>query len=503
MRPTRLELPLALLLALAAPAAAQAPGLALEFKDVPGCVAEAAGLCAAGHDPGAEEGLQDDTFRFHTVIVRAHVEAPAVPGAPPAAVRVDHDETYVEHPVFRTAEWVFIRVNGTLPPEVTRHAELHAGPNAHGTDGLWVRWRPYSVVPLGDPAWTTGIGFPYYNPVERDRWYPIPGDLGPDGFDTDEGLGFAADLSRVCFPEVALLAPSACEAEALLVPLATAAAMAALPNVSLDAGVQHVAVATGPSLVAASKAPSLAAGADAPEAEGTPGRASPSPGTDLRTVVGAEPFAAAPRLASGAPAGPSPLAPRSLASGEAAGDLVLWAVAGGAGLLLAWALYRRLRRASLLEHPARKALLELVTANPGITIGRAAQVLGNDYKTVQHHADLLVSDGHLSVHLNGRQRCMFLNAQPYTNAARAALLVRQRPVAHRFLEALGQGPLPRRELLLKVPVGRTAAWRALRALQEHGWVEVVPAAGGGLVAATRKWPPGAPGGPGSPARGEG
>lgn len=414
-----------------------------------------------------------------------------MPGVPPLKLHMDYQETYVEHPLFVTAEWAFIHVNDTFPSEISRVAELHAGPNANGAEGLWIRWRPYQVVPLGDPGWTTGIGFPYINPVERERLYPVPGEV-TGGFGTEDAVLYGAELSQYCFglAELAQFASTSCALMASMVPESATVVNAAIPNVVVDAGVQHAAVSTA----AASPdgdVPALQAGAAGRvpvEVRGAPGQAvpgspRPSPIGSL-AGVGSVPSPSSPPLLF-VPL--SPLQTGSLAGTATPLPFLPLAVAGGVGLFIAWALYRRLRDAALLEHPARKSLLALVHEVPGITIARAAQQMGCDYKTAQYHADRLIADGHIGVHLNGRQRCLFPNALPFTRETRAALLVERRPVAHRFLEVLREGPLPRHDLVRRVPVGRTAAWRALRELQAHGWVEVRASPEGELVAATGRW----------------
>lgn len=80
-------------------------------------------------------------------------------------------------------------------------------------------------------------------------------------------------------------------------------------------------------------------------------------------------------------------------------------------LALAAFFFTRLQKSSVLDHPGRRLLVELVQSNPGIQVAEAARLAGLPYGTIRHHVRVLSNLGLLVVRRFGHSRTLFLPGQ--------------------------------------------------------------------------------------------
>lgn len=454
---------------------AEPVGLFLDFVDSTGCDPTLPlGPCLVGHDAGTQPGPADDTYYASTVLERATLTVD-VGALPRQDVVVDYDETYVEHPLFVTLEGAWLAANDALPDQVHRYARLRSGTTANGLEGMWVSVSPYAILPLFPEDATQYVPIVVYWPhvVERERVYPL-NTGGTERVESDEVVGAAGYAGGLCRPEEQALAPAVCAARGAASAQVAQALMERLPNVGLSGGVRRAEVLVGDA------AALLGASVDSSRASpwsfssGSRPAATPSEAVEQS---GSQPGVDMPLAASQPPHASSSVVALPSYGGEGAaladGAGLVVALATAAGLFIAWVLYRRLRTVDLLHHPSRRRVIDLVGERPGISVADVAQALGSDYKTAQHHVDLLVEAAMVSVHLLGRQRRLFPAARAYDRRTCDAVLVRQRSGAQRLLAALVTlGPLPRSELRRCSGLSPAGAWENLRDLERVGVVAI-------------------------------
>lgn len=100
------------------------------------------------------------------------------------------------------------------------------------------------------------------------------------------------------------------------------------------------------------------------------------------------------------------VAPEGVATWASAG---LWAALAGALVAGVWrlhellaALYTRVREASLLKHPRRRLLLDIVQSNPGLSLSDLSEASQLRMGVLRHHLGLLRRAGHVDLVRNGR-----------------------------------------------------------------------------------------------------
>ena len=179
---------------------------------------------------------------------------------------------------------------------------------------------------------------------------------------------------------------------------------------------------------------------------------------------------AAPAEASHDPA-PTPSAPAPAPGPEASLVALGLAAAGGLALAGAWAwrrwhlglfaLYARLLPARVLEHPTRRAILDLVTREPGLRLADVQRRLGLANGALRHHVDRLEAAGHLRSVADGPHRRLHPPAagrlEPLPGLAERAL---------RLLEE--RGPLSASALAAALGVSRQALHYHVKKLAAEG-----------------------------------
>ncbi|HVL88014.1 MAG TPA: winged helix-turn-helix transcriptional regulator [Candidatus Thermoplasmatota archaeon] len=145
-------------------------------------------------------------------------------------------------------------------------------------------------------------------------------------------------------------------------------------------------------------------------------------------------------------------------------------------VLAAWALYRHLRRTSVLRNGTRRALLDLVGKQPGGTAHTMARALGIDRKTALYHLGVLRAFGHVEcVRLGAWQRYVPAGSQAHRASALASVALAS-PAARAVMAALRERPdASSSELAQAAGIPRsTAAWHARR-LRQFPCLEAPPA----------------------------
>jgi hypothetical protein len=458
------------------PCATASVGHRIDWAHAERCV-DSQALCLLGHDPGNESGVGDDQVHLVTVWEGFSVHAD-VPLVGSREVSVDSNDSY-EHPVFITAERVWSAGNDALPGEVKRYVRLKHGHATTGGQGLFVDSSPWALVPLAPEDHRVTLMIPYMEAlVTRDRIQPL-GTGGRQPFFTDYVFEGVVLLAPMCRPEEETYAGIVCHTRGHYGVLAAEAAMASLPNIGWNSGIQQAVVSVNP--LPPPPAPDGSEGPLGTWSREVPGVAGSFAQRQEDAMAARDVDAQVLALSSSAFSPPpvprehQHLQPGSTGGSEAPLSMVLVALAAASLLVVAVALYRRLQPKDLLAHPKRQALLALVQRDPGVTIGEAARVLGLSYKTAMHHADLLIEASHLAVHLHGRERRLFPPTREFQREARQRAVALDRPSVRAVVALLDQvGPVPRREVGPRAGLSRTAAWEALETLRSQGVVAVEP-----------------------------
>lgn len=280
---------------------------------------------------------------------------------------------------------------------------------------------------------------------------PTAGDLGPDEAEAADGADAAADGTQVQPPRVVTLAERLYVRWAQQDPPAEdgesgqqgsdgggldAGAMVAGLSDTVTRQVQDLSdvVPVLPPVhlhpMSSAADPEAAQAAPPPE-EPTPHAAGAAPVAPAGAPTAVWVVAGAVLLAAGAGA--------AGAAGSHAGGASLWRVLvrrWGIGL----ALFTRFERDSVLRHPRREALLELVRAEPGIHVQGLSDRTGFVRSSVVHHLKQLEQHGVLWSELRGRTRHFFATRDGHAPRDREAHLVMQNPLTRRIAAHLRRHP---------------------------------------------------------------
>lgn len=457
----------------AAPAAADI----VEIKnrgDAPSCIE--APLCMVGYQGNGTVEPGDDTAYLWTGIEGVTVR----PGVgPDHTIGADYENTSFPNPVFPVFEELWMDLNGSLPAELQGALELRSGTDTMGNEGNWLHIAPYTLVPIQDPErHHSSMVVQYFDHwLERDTIYPFMQGGTMPGVGTDDFLDLGVMFTTTCLPEETRFAPEAC---ALRTPPAAWSfdrAMEALPNVHIRDGFGGAAVELGDARPASSPPGGASESVLVGIAEGASEGGSASPASEDSASFALVTDEAL--LTSGLPASASsrgdlgPVTAQALGYPSTDASPLLALASGAAFLALAVALYRRLQRQRLLDQPNRKAIVDIVGAEPGINIAQVAQRLGLSYKTAQHHVDILVEDSFVLVQPYGSHRNLFPAQGRFAPGQRQqVVLARRRESLLRFAQLLAaEGAMRRNDLMQRSNVSRTAAWKSLKTMAEQGWIE--------------------------------
>lgn len=127
-------------------------------------------------------------------------------------------------------------------------------------------------------------------------------------------------------------------------------------------------------------------------------------------------------------------------------------------------LFSRVLPRDAANHPRRKALMELVQANPGIHLREVARRMGWGAAAVHYHAKVLERAGHLVARRHGRALCFFENHGRYgAQNQRAIAVLREGPLRelHAWLET---NPAATRTAVVQ---HATLAWKWTRRTTYH------------------------------------
>lgn len=135
------------------------------------------------------------------------------------------------------------------------------------------------------------------------------------------------------------------------------------------------------------------------------------------------------------------------------------------GRVLLVGLFTRLTQSMALQHPRRMALLNAVSAHPGIGIHEAARLLGVAPRIVNYHASALSNQGVLQFRRFGRQTALFVAGTVSASEHERIHRLRQEPVRS-LLEQLRINPLQTQtELSAKLGVTQAYVSQLLNELQ--------------------------------------
>lgn len=161
-----------------------------------------------------------------------------------------------------------------------------------------------------------------------------------------------------------------------------------------------------------------------------------------------------------------PVAGRTLGAVTLAAALgyAVWVLAK----LLPGALFTRIESHRVLEHPRRRALQDLVEANPGIHFRDVLRLSGLGAGAARHHLRALVAVGQLTVTQGPRYQCFFPAGQDRRVTAVAGLL--KSPVARGIVQSTGADPLSGQQLATRLGVAPGAVSYHVQRLAQAGLV---------------------------------
>jgi DNA-binding transcriptional ArsR family regulator len=156
-------------------------------------------------------------------------------------------------------------------------------------------------------------------------------------------------------------------------------------------------------------------------------------------------------------------------------------VAGSAGILLiallvklgGSALYSRIGRHELLDHPNRRALLDHIQSNPGEHVASLSRATSIGRVVLQHHLRMLESHGLVVTRNAGRLRRYFPAGEtPSPEASRREVALRD-PTRRAVLDAIDRAasPLTQRDLQERVGISQRLASYHLAKLETMGLVQ--------------------------------
>lgn len=178
----------------------------------------------------------------------------------------------------------------------------------------------------------------------------------------------------------------------------------------------------------------------------------------------------------------------------------LWATVLGALGAAGWyakglfPFFSRLKDDALAGHPARRAILEAVRANPDVNLRTLVSLTGLEKSTVRYHARVLETRGLIHSRRVGRDRCFIAkqngakpNAQ--TQDLPRDLLLRNDVVVGHLMRTLGPQGARLNPVLVRLSadlgISRPGAWKAVVRAEQYGlvrrerqgrevWVSCVP-----------------------------
>lgn len=152
------------------------------------------------------------------------------------------------------------------------------------------------------------------------------------------------------------------------------------------------------------------------------------------------------------------------------------------------ALYRRLTRSDVLDHPTRSRVLDAVLASPGATAGTVARLVAIDHSTALHHLNVLVEFGALDPRPVGARLRYYPRGAIRTDAERGRCVALSNAKARLVLGALSRDPRASMSQLARATglAKSTVDWHVLR-LKRLGVLgaDGTPAAAHGALADAR------------------
>lgn len=170
----------------------------------------------------------------------------------------------------------------------------------------------------------------------------------------------------------------------------------------------------------------------------------------------------------------------SLAGGGAALALVAWVFASDARrFAIAAALYTRLAKSEVLDHPGREALQQRIGAEPGISYSELRRQSGMNTGAIVHHLRALERAGLVASRKEGAYRRFYpVGAAPAPALApppapapahvRVAVLT---PMQQRVMDVLREAPLTQGELAERLGLSQQGTSHHVKSLERAGHIE--------------------------------
>ena len=202
----------------------------------------------------------------------------------------------------------------------------------------------------------------------------------------------------------------------------------------------------------------------------------PTP-VDPQALAGAASLANAPRaVAAPDPAVPVPVALGAAASVGLFALLVLWLVHAlgwftSSGPPPVTAGYSKIARSKLFDHPIRRAVVDAIENEPGISPPELRDILGCGWSTLTYHLHVLQRNKFVTALVDGRHKRLFSFETDHASQVRVAALRNTRTAA--ILKAIQADPgRGRRDVARQLGINpRTALWH-LERLARAGLVTV-------------------------------
>jgi predicted transcriptional regulator len=133
--------------------------------------------------------------------------------------------------------------------------------------------------------------------------------------------------------------------------------------------------------------------------------------------------------------------------------------------------YRKISSHNVLDHETRRKVYDLIIQNPGITLGRLAEISQCNESTLRYHLDKISQEKYIIRVHNGRSSHFFENHNTFSPEEQQFLSRFSSGLTGNILQLIHESPgITRKEIAEKLGVTSPTITRAVLHLAEEKWV---------------------------------
>lgn len=160
-----------------------------------------------------------------------------------------------------------------------------------------------------------------------------------------------------------------------------------------------------------------------------------------------------------------------VAGTSAAGGFLLWARRDAGRFALAAALYSRLAKSELLDHPGREQIRARIEAEPGVCYSDLKAALGMNTGALIHHLRHLERASIIASRREGAFRRFYLVGSAPARAVPVLQVAKLTPMQERVMQELAAGPLTQGELAARLGLTQQGANHHVKGMERAGHIE--------------------------------